>query len=56
LKNCCTRNQYKPCNFIISTDEQLIREVGEIRHLTPNIGQRRLLGALRARGIRIQRW
>lgn len=28
----------------------------KIRRLTPNIGQRRLAGALRARGIRIQRW
>ena len=43
-------------SIITFTDEQLIREVGEIRRLTPNIGQRRLLGALRARGIRIQRW
>ena len=27
-----------------------------MRSITPNIGQRRLLGALRARGFRIQRW
>ncbi|XP_028393179.1 uncharacterized protein LOC114517591 [Dendronephthya gigantea] len=37
------------------SDERLEREVEEIRSLTPNIGQRRLLGALRARGIKIQR-
>ena len=30
--------------------------VQEIEELTPNIGQARLLGALRSRGLNIQRW
>ena len=38
------------------SDPQLEDAVKEIRSITPNIGQRRLLGALRARRPRIQRW
>eukprot|EP00794_Sanderia_malayensis_P001565 gene1565-1725_t len=37
------------------SDEELDGVVQEIRTLTPNIGERRLVGALRSRGIRIQR-
>ena len=42
--------------IVTFTDEELEREVREIRRLTPNTGQGRLVDALRARGIRIQRW
>ena len=38
------------------TDFDLNRIVQEIQELTPNIGQARLLGALRSRGLNIQRW
>ena len=38
------------------TDSDLSRIVQEIQELTPNIGQARLLGALRSRGLNIQRW
>ena len=37
------------------SDEELDNIVGEIRRLTPNIGERRLVGALRCRHIRVQR-
>lgn len=36
-------------------DDELVETVQEIRRLTPNIGQQRLLGALRHRGIWVQR-
>jgi len=38
------------------SDSDLERIVQEIQELTPNIGQARLLGALRSRGLNIQRW
>lgn len=38
-----------------SADEQLKTITNEIRSITPNIGQKRLVGALRSRGLRIQR-
>ena len=38
------------------SDSDLDRIVQEIQELTPNIGQARLLGALRSRGLNIQRW
>ena len=38
------------------SDEQLESTVQDIRKVTPNIGERRLVGALRSRGIHIQRW
>ena len=37
------------------TDDELERTVRAIQQLTPNIGQARLLGALRSRGLNIQR-
>lgn len=43
-------------NWTALSDSQLEDAVKEVRSITPNIGQRRLLGALRARGFRIQRW
>ena len=36
-------------------DDELVETVEEIRCLTPNIGQQRLLGALRHCGIWVQR-
>ena len=38
------------------SDTDLEKIVQEIQTLTPNIGQARLLGALRSRGLNIQRW
>jgi len=38
------------------SDNDLEKIVQEIQELTPNIGQARLLGALRSRGLNIQRW
>ena len=38
------------------SDNDLEKIVHEIQELTPNIGQARLLGALRSRGLNIQRW
>ena len=38
------------------SDTDLEKTVQEIQDLTPNIGQARLLGALRSRGLNIQRW
>lgn len=43
-------------NFSNISDADLCKIVESIRLLTPNIGQTRLLGALRCRGLRIQRW
>lgn len=37
------------------TDDELERLVQDIRNITPNIGERRLMGALRSRGLRVQR-
>lgn len=42
-------------NWTMITDDDLERTVREIQELTPNIGQARLLGALRSRGLNIQR-
>ena len=42
-------------NWAMITDDELERTVREIQELTPNIGQARLLGALRSRGLNIQR-
>ena len=41
-------------NWAMITDDELERTVREIQELTPNIGQARLLGALRSRGLNIQ--
>ena len=38
------------------SDNDLEKIVQEIQELTPNIGQARLLGPLRSRGLNIQRW
>ena len=38
------------------SDTDLEKTVQEIQDLTPNIGQARLLGALRSRELNIQRW
>jgi len=38
------------------SDNELEKIVQEIEELTPNIGQAPLLGALRSRGLNIQRW
>ena len=38
------------------SDGELEERVQDIRRITPSIGQRRLIGALRARGHHIQRW
>ena len=38
------------------SDNDLEKIVQGIQELTPNIGQARLLGALRSRGLNIQRW
>ena len=38
------------------SDNVLEKIVQEIQELTPNIGQARLLGPLRSRGLNIQRW
>ena len=38
------------------SDNDLEEIVQEIQELTPNIGQARLLGPLRSRGLNIQRW
>jgi hypothetical protein len=43
-------------NFSDISEADLCDMVESIRCLTPNIGQSRLLGALRCRGYRIQRW
>ncbi len=37
------------------TDQQLKHEMEMVRNVTPNIGQTRMMGALRSRGIRVQR-
>mgnify|MGYP002803594485 FL=1 len=42
-------------NWATITDDELERTVRAIQQLTPNIGQARLLGALRSRGLNIQR-
>lgn len=42
-------------NYIFFSDDQLKEIVQGIRCVTPNIGQSRLMGALRARGLCIQR-
>ncbi|CAB3995673.1 Retrovirus-related Pol poly [Paramuricea clavata] len=42
-------------NWAMITDDELERTVREIQELTPNIGQARLLGVLRSRGLNIQR-
>ena len=41
--------------LLLSLDVELKNVINEIRQNTPNIGQRRLQGALRAKGLRIQR-
>ena len=38
------------------TDEQLRHEMEIIIGVTPNIGQTRIIGSLRSRGIRVQRY
>ena len=43
-------------NFSDISEADLCEVIESIRFLTPNIGQSRLLGALRCRGFRIQRW
>uniref|UniRef100_A0A7M5XK96 Integrase catalytic domain-containing protein n=1 Tax=Clytia hemisphaerica TaxID=252671 RepID=A0A7M5XK96_9CNID len=53
------RNELRIQNHRDFTDinyENLRAEMESIRELTPNIGQTRMLGALRARGINVQRW
>ena len=37
-------------------DDQLGEVMQEVRRSTPNIGQSRMIGALRSRGLRVQRW
>jgi hypothetical protein len=43
-------------NFSDISEADLCEVIESVRFLTPNIGQSRLLGALRCRGFRIQRW
>lgn len=43
-------------NFTRISEEELCEVVQSVRNLTPNIGQSRMLGALRSRGLHIQRW
>ena len=43
-------------NFSDISEADLCEVIESIRFLTPNIGQSHLLGALRCRGFRIQRW
>lgn len=43
-------------NFTCISEEELCEVVQSVRNLTPNIGQSRMLGALRSRGLHIQRW
>lgn len=43
-------------NFSDISEADLCEVIESIRFLTPNIGQSRLLGALRCRGFTIQRW
>ena len=47
-------NKKYKVNFFANNQLEKITE--EIRAITPNIGQQRLQGALRSRGIRVQRW
>ena len=42
-------------DFSVISEEELTRTMEEIIKITPNIGQSRMVGALRARGINIQR-
>jgi hypothetical protein len=42
-------------NFSVISEEELTRIMEEIIKVTPNIGQSRMVGALRARGLNIQR-
>ena len=42
--------------FLCLSDEELCRIIQNIRNLTPNIGQPRMLEVLRRRGLRIQWW
>ncbi|XP_028417759.1 uncharacterized protein LOC114542313 [Dendronephthya gigantea] len=43
-------------NFSDISEADLCEVIESIRSLTPNIGQSRLLGALRCKGFKIQRW
>ena len=43
-------------SFLSLTDEELVTIMQEIMNVTPGIGQIRMLGALKSRGIRVQRW
>lgn len=43
-------------NFGDISETDLCEVIESIRFLTPNIGQSRLIGALRSRGFKIQRW
>ena len=43
-------------SFHSLTDEELVTIMQEIMNVTPGIGQMRMLGALKSRGIRAQRW
>lgn len=43
-------------SFHSVTDEELVTIMQEIMNVTPGIGQMRMLGALKSRGIRAQRW
>jgi len=43
-------------SFHSLTDEELVTIMQEIMNVTPGIGQMRMLGALKSRGIPVQRW
>ena len=43
-------------SFHSLTYEELVTIMQEIMNVTPGIGQMRMLGALKRRGIRVQRW
>ena len=43
-------------NFSAISDDELKNVMRSIQETTPNIGQSRMMGALRSRGICVQRW
>ena len=42
--------------FTEISESKLTAVVQSVKSLTPNIGQSRMLGALRSRGLHVQRW
>ena len=45
-----------PLEYTSMSNEQLTSTIREISTSTPNAGERYIIGSLRSRGIRIQRW